>query len=49
MRMEFLKILKKIYIWNLIKLLKFNIDWIKIEDKVIKIDVGELNIYVFYY
>lgn len=49
MRMELLKTLKKTHIRNLTKLLKFNIDWIKIEDKVIKIDAGESNIHVFHY
>lgn len=49
MRVEFLKILKKINIKNLMKLLSFKVDWIWIEDKVIKIDVGELSIYIFFY
>lgn len=31
------------------KLLCFKVDWIWIEDKVIKIDVGELSIYIFFY
>lgn len=49
MRMDLLKTLKETHIRNLTKLLKFNIDWIKIEDKVIKIVAGELNIHVFHY
>lgn len=49
MRMDLLKTLKETNIRNLTKLLKFNIDWIKIEDKVIKIVAGELNIHVFHY
>lgn len=46
MKMELLKILKK---KNLSKLLSFNVDWILIEDQVIKIDAGESNIHVFFY
>lgn len=41
MRLELLKTLKEAQIQNLTKLLNFNIDWIQIEDKVIKIGAGE--------
>lgn len=46
MRAEFLKILKKTNIQNLTKLLSFKVDWIRIEDKVIKIDAGESSIQI---
>lgn len=49
MRAEFLKILKKTNSKNLTKLLSFKVDWIRIEDKVIKIDAGESSIHIFFY
>lgn len=49
MRAEFLKILKKTNTQNLTKLLSFKVDWIRIEDKVIKIDAGESRIHIFFY
>lgn len=49
MRAEFLKILKKTNTQNLTKLLSLKVDWIRIEDKVIKIDAGESRIHIFFY
>lgn len=49
MKAELQNILKKTHVQNLTKLLSFNVDWIQIEDQVIKIDAGESNINVFFY